>query len=754
MNLKKNLSVVTLLAISASGFSQPEVKAGANIYAPFIHRKYYCGEREQAGYNPLYHPNIVSFDQRNRPYIRDGAGFIHTLNQTEKWIKIDFKPFIKKAYPQWNGQMHNGPFAEERIVFDKDGDAYMHAMISRHTRPKSLLLYSRDKCRSWKIYQLPDKFGRWFVKLENRSPAQRLSQPPVLSIFNGKRMYILKPEKFKAGLKLGNTALVAEHALMVPTHSGGGNFTVTIPGKTYIIFAGSDLRPGKEGTPQYISVYDHNSKRCSVPVYIGNNGQGKPDPHNLPAICMDSKGFIHLLLGSHHDPFIYMRSAKPYDLTAWTKPESLGYPKTKMAEGSYTYIGILCDRFDNLHLTARWAGDGYKNYLIYMKKPVGRDWLPQQKLVEPFKTLYSCYYHKMSQDLLGRIFINYSYYGNELTKEQSRVYDKNWPEHKIFAKGIVDTLNGHFYMKVKNNDPVMLVSNDAGNSFRLALTPDFSRGIKNKLVSKGTTTNSIGMPMVTVPGGSYIMGSLNGAKDEMPLRPVEIENDFSIGKYPVRVKDFEAFVKATGYKTEFERTKDKKTIYNWCGGKFLPGDDRTWKNPKIPQTGDHPVVMITVNDAREFCKWLSQKEKCVYRLPTEAEWEYACRAGTFSDYYFGDDTSVLPKYAWFKKNAAGTKPVGLLMPNRLGIYDMHGNVWEYCEDYYIPRRSDLPCKNPLVNKVKISGPVIRGGSWIDDRFGGKYGFNLRSACRYHIVYPLIQLDWVGFRVLKEIRKSK
>ena len=754
MTFNKCFFAVSLLAIPVSGIAEPEVKAGADIYAPFKHQPYYRGERELTGYQPEYPPNVVAFDQQNRPYIRDGAGLIHTLDQAGKWIKIDFKPFIKKTYPQWDGSMHNGPFAEERIVFDKEGDAYMHVMISRSTKPKSLVLYSQDKCRNWKVYQLPDKFGRWFVKLENRAPAQRLSQPPVLSIFNGKSMYILKPEKGHTDLKIGDPVLVSEQALLAPTHSGGGNFSLTVPGSTYIVFSGSDLKPGKEGTPQYISVYDHNSKRCSVPVYIANNGHGKPDPHNLPAICMDSKGFIHVLLGSHHDPFIYMRSVKPYDVTAWTPPETLGHRKTKMAEGSYTYIGILCDRFDNLHLTARWAGDGYKNYLIYMKKPFGRDWLPQKILVEPFKTLYSCYYHKMSQDLLGRIFINYSYYGNELKKDESRAYDKNWPEHNIFAKGIVDAPNGYFYMKVKNNNPVMLVSNDAGNSFRLALTPDFAYGVKTPPTSSGTTVNSIGMPMVAVSGGSYIMGSLNGAKDEMPLQPVVIGNGFSIGKFPVRVKDFSEFVKATGYKTEFERTKDKKVIYNWCGGKFLPGDDRTWTDPKIPQTEDHPVVMITVNDAREFCKWLSQKEKCVYRLPTEAEWEYACRAGTISDYSFGDDTSILPGYGWFKNNAAGTKPVGQLMPNGLGIYDMHGNVWEYCEDYYIPRRSDLPAKDPLNNKVKVSGPVIRGGSWIDDRFGNKYGFNLRSACRYHIVYPLIQLDWVGFRVLKEIPKSK
>jgi formylglycine-generating enzyme required for sulfatase activity len=751
MKFKSSKILLSLLALCGC-VNAAEVKKTANIYTPFCHQSFFQGERELLGYKPKYQPGLISFDEANIPYIRTRKGEIQTLAKSGKWLKLDFKPAIKAAYPKWDGKLFNGAFAEERIVFDKQGNAYMHVMISRNKpESQSLILYSRDHCRSWQVYPLPKKFIHgWYVKIENTPSVRRSSVPPVISIFNGKTLYLIISSKIKNGLKFSAPALISKSVFASPTHSGGGNFTVTVPGKTFVVFASSVIQPGKVGTPQFITVFDHASRRCAAPVYMGNNGHGKPDGHNLPSIEADSKGYLHVLLGSHHDPFIYFRSKTPYDISQWTVPEKIGYPKTKMAEGSYTYIGIICDPFDNLHLTARWAGAGYKNYLVYIKKPAGKSWLKQKILVEPFKTLYSVYYHKMSQDLRGRIFVNYSYYGNELTDEQAIAYNKKWPEHKILSPAGKAKLtpNGSWY-KVKNNDPVSIVSNDSGDSFRLALTEDFVAGKITVSSKSEIINNSINMPLAEIPAGAFIMGSLNGAYDEKPLRPVFFNKSFLLGQYPVRVKDFKEFIKATGYKTEFEQIINKKLIYNWCGGKFLPGDNRTWQNPGFKQSPNDPVVMITIADINAFCKWLSKKEKAVYRLPTEAEWEYACRAGSITSYYFGNDNKLLPRYAWYKANAIRTKTVGMLLPNAWGLHDMNGNVWEYCSDYYVSKRSDLPATNPLPATVKVSGPVIRGGSWIDDWYGDTNGVNLRSATRYHIVYPLMQLDWVGFRILKE-----
>jgi formylglycine-generating enzyme required for sulfatase activity len=130
---------------------------------------------------------------------------------------------------------------------------------------------------------------------------------------------------------------------------------------------------------------------------------------------------------------------------------------------------------------------------------------------------------------------------------------------------------------------------------------------------------------------------------------------------------------------------------------------------------DHPVVNVTWNDAVAFCEWLSRKEGKTYRLPTEAEWEYACRAGSTTKWCFGDTESQLGDYAWFRSNSENvTHPVGGKRPNAWGLQDMHGNVWEWCADWY---ENDYYGSSPPDDP---NGPssgtyrVLRRGSWGDN----------------------------------------
>ncbi|MES2308451.1 MAG: SUMF1/EgtB/PvdO family nonheme iron enzyme [Verrucomicrobiota bacterium] len=732
----------------------PEYRPGANIYTPIVHQKFYKGERELLGYHPQFTPNTISFDPQNRPYIRTTDGFVQTLDENGKWVKFDFKPFLKKAFPAWNDDLAVGPFAEERIVFDSAGDAYMHAFLSRSTKPCSVLMRSRDGCRTWETYVLPLPY---WCNIEAEMPAIERNEPPCLSLFMNNDLFILLPKKLPDGtLQIPAPIKISDISLVGPAHSGGGGITRTFQGFTFVVFAGKIPHSGEEGTPQYITRYDHATGKVSTPVYLGSNGQEEPDGHNCPSMEIDSKGYLHVLLGSHHDPFKYIHSLKPFDISSWSKPEWSGIQKTKMGEGSYTYVGLCMDKFDTLHVIARWGGDGYKDRLVYFCKKDGQSWEPMKVLVEPYKTRYSVWYHKVSRDRDGRLFVSYYYYGNELTSEQLTAYLEKWPEEKEKFKipeELKDSPNGIFMNAIKYHDPCLLVSNDGGGSWRLALTEDLRGGITpEKVGSLEKSVNTVGMPFVKIPSGRFIMGSVEGAQDEKPLHAVTISRSFNIGVYPVRVKDFEEFVKATGYKTEFE-TAPKKSIFAWLKGKYKNDDASivSWRSPGISQNGDHPVVLITIKDAKAFCDWLSQKEGRHYRLPTEAEWEYACRGGTNTSYSFGNSAKDLPAYAWFKKNSpTGTQPVGMLQPNPFGLYDMHGNVWEYCEDFYGPY-SDLPVVDPLLKVDSEFGPIIRGGSWIDDKYGdyASQGFNLRSASRYHVYYPRIMLDWVGFRVVME-----
>ena len=171
--------------------------------------------------------------------------------------------------------------------------------------------------------------------------------------------------------------------------------------------------------------------------------------------------------------------------------------------------------------------------------------------------------------------------------------------------------------------------------------------------------------------------------------------------------------------------KQFQTVLGWNFSKF--------------KNSDNPVEMLKHTEAVSFCQKLSEIERKQYSLPSEAQWEYACRSGKNSKYYFGDDISSLANFAWFKNNSENhPHPVGLKKPNNYGLYDMHGNVWEWCLDKW-QQTGYEPDNN--VDPVCTKGDtfVIRGGSYLNEpqalRCAKRFGFNnQRSSC-------------VGFRVV-------
>ncbi|MBS0204523.1 MAG: formylglycine-generating enzyme family protein [Planctomycetes bacterium] len=215
--------------------------------------------------------------------------------------------------------------------------------------------------------------------------------------------------------------------------------------------------------------------------------------------------------------------------------------------------------------------------------------------------------------------------------------------------------------------------------------------------------------MVTIPAGEFDMGAARSNwDDERPVHHVRITHDFCLGKYPVTNEQYALFLEAA---------------------KAEP--PKHWENRRFNQP-EQPVVGVSWNDAQEFCRWAD----C--RLPTEAEWEFACRAGSTMDYCFGDDPKLLDEYAWYSENSGGqTQPVGTKQPNEWGLHDMHGNVWEWCEDRYGPF-SDEAKENPM-GPQKGDFRVLRGGSFVN---GPQI---LRSANRSSDS-PDIRYSNIGFRV--------
>ena len=271
--------------------------------------------------------------------------------------------------------------------------------------------------------------------------------------------------------------------------------------------------------------------------------------------------------------------------------------------------------------------------------------------------------------------------------------------------------------------------------------------------------DSLGMNLLLIPRGKFVMGAPKNEEnrlDEESPHEVEITRPFYMGKHEVTVGQFKAFVKDAKYATDAE--KDGKGGRAFDGKEFVQKPEFTWKNLHITQADDHPVVVVTWNDAVAFCAWLSKKEGKTYRLPTEAEWEYACRAGTNTRFNNGDkdddlkaagniaDASLKKKWIdafWAMNWDDGhpfTAPIGRFKPNAFGLHDMHGNVWEWCsdwygEDYYGKSPKQDP-QGPVNGKERVS----RGGAWsTQPKF-------CRSAFRdWH--EPGYRSDCVGFRVV-------
>jgi formylglycine-generating enzyme required for sulfatase activity len=240
-----------------------------------------------------------------------------------------------------------------------------------------------------------------------------------------------------------------------------------------------------------------------------------------------------------------------------------------------------------------------------------------------------------------------------------------------------------------------------------------------------------GPVMVVIPAGRFLMGSPEG---ELERRVAERQHEaqvavFAIGKYAVTVGQFKRFVEARGYRTEAE--KGGGCNY-WMGSEWKQDPDKNWRNPGFPQTDNHPVVGVGWNDAMLYVDWLSEQSGQQYRLPTEAEWEYACRAGTATPFYFVGETISTDQANYdgnyvYGKGRKGiyrekTIEVGQFPANAWGLHDMHGNVWEWtCSEYDKNYGgAELHC----VSDPNSSGPrVVRGGSWSREPEG------LRSAAR-------------------------
>ncbi|NEO53652.1 MAG: formylglycine-generating enzyme family protein [Okeania sp. SIO3B5] len=233
--------------------------------------------------------------------------------------------------------------------------------------------------------------------------------------------------------------------------------------------------------------------------------------------------------------------------------------------------------------------------------------------------------------------------------------------------------------------------------------------------------NGIKLEMVYIPGGSFIMGSpeneVERHSSESPQHKVTLQ-PFYMSKYPITQKQYQAIM---------------------------------GNNPSYFKGENRPVEKVSWNDATEFCQKLSQKSRKIYRLPSESQWEYACRAGTTTPFYFGETiTSELVNYngnypygnAPKGKYRGETTDVGIFPPNAFGLYDMQGNVYEWCQDVWHKNYNGAPTDGSAWETGGSSERVVRDGSWYS------FSWDCRCASRYH--YVAYYLYYVGFRVISPV----
>ncbi|HAP66724.1 MAG TPA: DNA recombination protein RecF [Nitrospinae bacterium] len=263
-----------------------------------------------------------------------------------------------------------------------------------------------------------------------------------------------------------------------------------------------------------------------------------------------------------------------------------------------------------------------------------------------------------------------------------------------------------------------------------------------------------GEDMVFVKGGCFQLGDIfgDGDSDEKPVHEVCVD-DFYIGKYELTVSEFREFVNTTGYMTEGE-IGDGCSVYGggeWkkdTGREWKKDRSKSWRNPSFSQGNNHPVSCVSWRDAVVYIEWLSNKTGKRYRLPTEAEWEYAARSGGKVEKWAGtNNESELMDYAWYNKNSGSkTHPVGQKKSNGLGLYDMAGNVWEWCSDWFDEKYySNSPKDNPKGADNGIR--VLRGGSWYNAPH------RLRTSVRAERE-PDKRADGSGFRLAASVKEQK
>lgn len=506
--------------------------------------------------------------------------------------------------------MISGEQNDERVVFDSKGDAYTLLHTAAASNIKSMLLHSRDKGLTWEVYPIKNAYDGYDIRLEHQDGSNQLSSPPGILVYahwpekdvvskelvaKSKLEYVDIDQNPDGTLQLTNVSIANDFSFLGAGPSSFPNYMVTYGDLTHIVYIGGNFEPYLNHEPYsiglnqqpdyvrtYIKTYNHKTKTLSKQVYLGNSSRSKlpatsnngqtinwlPDDHEFPAICVDSKGILHVIIGAHGRQFQYTHSLEPNTiLKGWSAPVGIGepdgpnplYPNLNILSGEYTYPELICDAKDNIHLVARSSGIGNNYKLVYLRKQANKKWdtfmpptfegpfsvpgesqyfgqyalgngyindpkdlgLKHKTLLHPWHIYYGNWYHKFNLDRNGRLFVNYIFYSDDLFSDEVAAYQKKWPTETLIKddptcvdnpsdrtqrkslkypemncmvgvppgesedvkneyKAVCDDHPCWYSRTVKAHDPAIIMSDDGGDTWRLATTQDFLKGIIKK----------------------------------------------------------------------------------------------------------------------------------------------------------------------------------------------------------------------------------------------------------------------------------
>ncbi|MHC4168799.1 MAG: BNR-4 repeat-containing protein, partial [Planctomycetota bacterium] len=408
----------------------------------------YRHENEQFGYLPEYPlDNQVYFDMENQPFVVSSDGVFHLRGGA--WVKTT------KAHRSDAGRTIPIRPIGSKIAFDRDNDVYLLGRDSDST----VLLRSGDHGATFTAWPVP---GSGNFDIEQFSGRNTVNGPPPLARFHQtardpkliwRRIndldLILPAKKPDGSIVMGEPIAISKKCIGLSAHSGIPSTIVSRGDKVHITWGeATDPQAKAPGVPTYVATYNRSTGQLGPPALVGY-GPPANDVHNSPCITIDGKGYLHVLIGTHGRTFKYVRSLKPNSAEGgWTEAEDVG------AGLRQTYVGMVCDQNDTLHLVFRlWLDDnkyfpaGYYANLAYMSKRPAEKWSDARPLVVAPFSEYSIFYHRLTIDRKGALFLSYDY----------------WSTFWFYR-------TDH-----RGNRRALLMSPDGGNTWRLAPSSEFLR---------------------------------------------------------------------------------------------------------------------------------------------------------------------------------------------------------------------------------------------------------------------------------------